>query len=198
MGVPSWDLVHTRASFATLSTTTTVQSARACSRVSEPCILECAVEHASSCTLKHAEPCVLEYAENRSTIYLPQPSPVPLLCVARSWGFMCPVHTPDGAPCGLLNHLARACLVTTDIAPKRTSAPPTSTSSPLFSPPPNAAPKSRDAIGRAVLQSLAPFGVRQLALGLPLGPPPDYLTIILDGLVRGGWDWMVGDEMVNA
>ena len=23
----------------------------------------------------------------------------------ESWGFLCPVHTPDGAPCGLLNHL---------------------------------------------------------------------------------------------
>lgn len=22
------------------------------------------------------------------------------------WGFLCPVHTPDGTPCGLLNHLA--------------------------------------------------------------------------------------------
>ena len=21
-------------------------------------------------------------------------------------GFLCPVHTPDGAPCGLLNHLS--------------------------------------------------------------------------------------------
>lgn len=28
-------------------------------------------------------------------------------------GFLCPVHTPDGAPCGLLNHLAAACRVTT-------------------------------------------------------------------------------------
>lgn len=26
-----------------------------------------------------------------------------------SWGFMCPVHTPDGAPCGLLNHLTSTC-----------------------------------------------------------------------------------------
>ena len=25
-----------------------------------------------------------------------------------SWGFLCPVHTPDGSPCGLLNHLAVA------------------------------------------------------------------------------------------
>jgi DNA-directed RNA polymerase beta subunit len=28
-----------------------------------------------------------------------------------SWGFLCPVHTPDGAPCGLLNHLAGDCVV---------------------------------------------------------------------------------------
>ena len=24
-----------------------------------------------------------------------------------SWGFLCPVHTPDGSPCGLLNHLSK-------------------------------------------------------------------------------------------
>jgi len=28
----------------------------------------------------------------------------------ESWGFMCPVHTPDGSPCGLLNHLAKECV----------------------------------------------------------------------------------------
>lgn len=28
-----------------------------------------------------------------------------------SWGFQCPVHTPDGAPCGLLNHLTASCKV---------------------------------------------------------------------------------------
>ncbi|KAF8076706.1 hypothetical protein FPV67DRAFT_1472397 [Lyophyllum atratum] len=27
--------------------------------------------------------------------------------------FLCPVHTPDGSPCGLLNHLARACRIVT-------------------------------------------------------------------------------------
>ena len=30
-----------------------------------------------------------------------------------SWGFMCPVHTPDGSPCGLLNHLAVKCQLVT-------------------------------------------------------------------------------------
>ncbi|XP_057326194.1 DNA-directed RNA polymerase I subunit RPA2 [Microplitis mediator] len=34
-----------------------------------------------------------------------------------AWGFICPVHTPDGAPCGLLNHLAMDCIVTKQ--PKR-------------------------------------------------------------------------------
>ncbi|XP_030383724.1 DNA-directed RNA polymerase I subunit RPA2 [Scaptodrosophila lebanonensis] len=26
-----------------------------------------------------------------------------------AWGFICPVHTPDGTPCGLLNHLSLMC-----------------------------------------------------------------------------------------
>lgn len=29
----------------------------------------------------------------------------------EAWGFLCPVHTPDGTPCGLLNHLTVGCLV---------------------------------------------------------------------------------------
>jgi DNA-directed RNA polymerase I subunit RPA2 len=31
----------------------------------------------------------------------------------ESWGFMCPVHTPDGTPCGLLNHLGAYCRLVT-------------------------------------------------------------------------------------
>ncbi|RKP34163.1 hypothetical protein BJ085DRAFT_17078 [Dimargaris cristalligena] len=30
----------------------------------------------------------------------------------ESWGFMCPVHTPDGTPCGLLTHLSHTCRIT--------------------------------------------------------------------------------------
>ncbi|TPX42598.1 DNA-directed RNA polymerase [Synchytrium endobioticum] len=34
----------------------------------------------------------------------------------EAWGFLCPVHTPDGSPCGLLNHLSHTCrIVTTPI-----------------------------------------------------------------------------------
>ncbi len=28
-------------------------------------------------------------------------------------GFLCPVHTPDGSPCGLLNHLSHTCKIVT-------------------------------------------------------------------------------------
>lgn len=32
----------------------------------------------------------------------------------EAWGFICPVHTPDGGPCGLLNHLTAGCRVVTE------------------------------------------------------------------------------------
>lgn len=30
-------------------------------------------------------------------------------------GFICPVHTPDGSPCGLLNHLTKNCIVLNEL-----------------------------------------------------------------------------------
>lgn len=38
----------------------------------------------------------------------------------EAWGFLCPVHTPDGSPCGLLNHLAAPCQVITYAPDTRT------------------------------------------------------------------------------
>lgn len=32
----------------------------------------------------------------------------------EAWGFLCPVHTPDGSPCGLLNHLSHTCDILSD------------------------------------------------------------------------------------
>ncbi|KAK9412123.1 DNA-directed RNA polymerase I subunit RPA2 [Crotalus adamanteus] len=31
----------------------------------------------------------------------------------ESWGFLCPVHTPDGEPCGLMNHMTAPCEIVT-------------------------------------------------------------------------------------
>ncbi|KAL5280678.1 POLR1B family protein [Megaselia abdita] len=36
-----------------------------------------------------------------------------------AWGFICPVHTPDGTPCGLLNHLTVNCKVSDYPDPKK-------------------------------------------------------------------------------
>lgn len=36
-----------------------------------------------------------------------------------AWGFICPVHTPDGSPCGLLNHLTVDCVPSKDILHKK-------------------------------------------------------------------------------
>jgi len=35
-----------------------------------------------------------------------------------AWGFICPVHTPDGTPCGLLNHLTLTCEISKRPDPK--------------------------------------------------------------------------------
>ncbi|KAI5185708.1 DNA-directed RNA polymerase I subunit RPA2 [Nematocida homosporus] len=33
----------------------------------------------------------------------------------ESWGFLCPVHTPDGSPCGLLTHLSNQCEISYEL-----------------------------------------------------------------------------------
>ncbi|XP_021941491.1 DNA-directed RNA polymerase I subunit RPA2 [Zootermopsis nevadensis] len=42
----------------------------------------------------------------------------PRQLLPEAWGFICPVHTPDGAPCGLLNHLTKYCEVTSTPDPR--------------------------------------------------------------------------------
>ncbi|KAK6731419.1 hypothetical protein RB195_007719 [Necator americanus] len=37
----------------------------------------------------------------------------------EAWGFICPVHTPDGAPCGLLNHVTASCRIVTHYSDAR-------------------------------------------------------------------------------
>uniref|UniRef100_A0A182P955 DNA-directed RNA polymerase subunit beta n=1 Tax=Anopheles epiroticus TaxID=199890 RepID=A0A182P955_9DIPT len=36
-----------------------------------------------------------------------------------AWGFICPVHTPDGEPCGLLNHLTSDCTLSVTQDPEK-------------------------------------------------------------------------------
>eukprot|EP01006_Ploeotia_vitrea_P039418 TRINITY_DN66349_c5_g12_i1.p1 TRINITY_DN66349_c5_g12~~TRINITY_DN66349_c5_g12_i1.p1 ORF type:complete len:1279 (+),score=714.79 TRINITY_DN66349_c5_g12_i1:34-3837(+) len=78
----------------------------------------------------------------------------------ESWGFMCPVHTPDGSPCGLLNHLSATCIIQTH--PFEFSA-------------------------RALINLMAGMGMNVVTDGSSsaLLATPKHLVVMLDGIVVG-------------
>ena len=77
----------------------------------------------------------------------------------ESFGFLCPVHTPDGSPCGLLNHLAHRCNVVAEGVPEGAAA--------------------------AVLAFLARAGVAPATLAAPPPRLPAHVPVLLDGAVVG-------------
>ncbi|OQR94074.1 DNA-directed RNA polymerase I subunit RPA2 [Thraustotheca clavata] len=84
-----------------------------------------------------------------------------------SWGFMCPVHTPDGSPCGLLNHLAVECQLVT---------------SPPFTADTVIAEENKLARFLADLGMVPATGYSDGACFMPY----NYLPITLNGKVLGG------------
>ena len=60
-------------------------------------------------------------AVHRGSFYAKMRSTEVRKLLPEAWGFICPVHTPDGAPCGILNHMASLVNITqglpTDPAP---------------------------------------------------------------------------------
>ena len=50
-------------------------------------------------------------AIHRGSYFIEMKTVLPRRLTGEAWGFICPVHTPDGAPCGLLNHLAYNCTI---------------------------------------------------------------------------------------
>jgi DNA-directed RNA polymerase I subunit RPA2 len=74
----------------------------------------------------------------------------------EAWGFICPVHTPDGAPCGLLNHLTALCQVITD-SPKTLHLP----------------------------KLLASLGMIPVGSPMTPPPSVSLLSVVLDGCVLG-------------
>lgn len=78
----------------------------------------------------------------------------------ESWGFLCPVHTPDGSPCGLLLHLTAPCEVITDCV--------------------DSPEKLRSEISNLLLTAgMVPTSSQA---GIPF---PDYLPVMLDGCLLG-------------
>ncbi|XP_072962703.1 DNA-directed RNA polymerase I subunit 2 [Typha angustifolia] len=84
----------------------------------------------------------------------------------ESWGFLCPVHTPDGEPCGLLNHMTSACRVASFY---------------------NSDGKIKDflKIRMSILTVLVGIGMTPLLPKLERAGPPEVLHVLLDGCVVG-------------
>eukprot|EP01033_Poteriospumella_lacustris_P006155 gene6155-4419_t len=113
----------------------------------------------------------------------------------ESWGFLCPVHTPDGGPCGLLNHLAKDAVVVTYPPVKKTP----------FSPhyPINyAANANKDLLNsKAYLQEmLSLLGMKPSGMGNGDGQvllSTEYLPVMKDGGVIGGIHKKEADAFVK-
>ena len=82
----------------------------------------------------------------------------------ESWGFLCPVHTPDGAPCGLLNHLAAKCAIVIQ------------------------EPQNQEIYFHSVMRMLVRFGLNAAMESLRVPPISRYAPVLLDGRLVGHVD----------
>jgi DNA-directed RNA polymerase I subunit RPA2 len=102
----------------------------------------------------------------------------------ESWGFLCPVHTPDGSPCGLLNHLSKEAAIIS--YPTHSHACTTSTGEVS-----NPFGVDLELINsRAyVSEILCSFGMISSGVGNGDGQVilrPNFVSVMLDGVVLGG------------
>jgi len=95
----------------------------------------------------------------------------------EGWGFLCPVHTPDGGPCGLLNHITSACV-------------------------PMAKEDKNFQLDRKLLGNfkalLASIGMHAAQSDFGLIYPHKYLPVTLDGMLLGYIDPKEAPEFVKA
>ena len=79
----------------------------------------------------------------------------------ESWGFLCPVHTPDGAPCGLLNHLAARCSIVTQ------------------------EPEDVEVYFHSLMRILIRYGLNAAFESVRVPPLSRYTPVLLDGRLVG-------------
>ncbi|KAM6561896.1 hypothetical protein CsatB_021894 [Cannabis sativa] len=95
----------------------------------------------------------------------------------ESWGFLCPVHTPDGEPCGLLNHLTCNCRITSFY---------------------DSHGELRDfyKIRMSILNVLVQVGMLPALPKLVQAGPPEVLSVLLDGRIVGSISSSVIEKVV--
>ncbi|XP_062109933.1 DNA-directed RNA polymerase I subunit 2 [Humulus lupulus] len=95
----------------------------------------------------------------------------------ESWGFLCPVHTPDGEPCGLLNHMTCNCRITSHY---------------------DSQGELRDfyKIRMSILSVLVQVGMSPALPKLVQAGPPEVLSVLLDGRIVGSISSSVIEKVV--
>uniref|UniRef100_A0A8B9VX25 DNA-directed RNA polymerase subunit beta n=1 Tax=Anas zonorhyncha TaxID=75864 RepID=A0A8B9VX25_9AVES len=86
----------------------------------------------------------------------------------ESWGFLCPVDTPDGEPCGLMNHMTALCEIVTEIVSVRDLPP-----------------------------LLCALGVVPID-ATPSRPYAECYRVVLDGAVVGWVEWDLAPQLAEA
>ncbi|XP_010520079.1 PREDICTED: DNA-directed RNA polymerase I subunit 2 [Tarenaya hassleriana] len=84
----------------------------------------------------------------------------------ESWGFLCPVHTPDGEPCGLLNHMTCTCGITS-----------------YFDSQGNVKDFLR--MRKSIVDVLVGVGMVSALPKLVRAGPPEVISVLLDGRIVG-------------
>ncbi|XP_075644883.1 DNA-directed RNA polymerase I subunit 2 [Castanea sativa] len=96
----------------------------------------------------------------------------------ESWGFLCPVHTPDGEPCGLLNHMTSNCRITS-----------------FFDSQGNI--RDFKKIRKTILSVLIAVGMTPSLPKLVQAGPPEVLSVLLDGRVVGSLPSSMVEKVVG-
>lgn len=96
----------------------------------------------------------------------------------ESWGFLCPVHTPDGEPCGLLNHMTCSSRITSYY---------------------DSQGNVRDffKMRMSILSILVGVGMAPSLPKLVQAGPPEVLSVLLDGCVVGFIPSDIVEKAVN-
>ncbi|OEL31517.1 DNA-directed RNA polymerase I subunit 2, partial [Dichanthelium oligosanthes] len=84
----------------------------------------------------------------------------------ESWGFLCPVHTPDGEPCGLLNHMTSTCRISSFYNSEGVV-------------------KIFETIKKSLSAELVRVGMNPVLPKIERTGPPEVLHVHLDGCILG-------------
>lgn len=119
----------------------------------------------------------------------------------ESWGFLCPVHTPDGSPCGLLNHLAKEAVIMSFSANERLPTTPLG----ALTPPSSPAGNCEWATGKALVNLLVSMGLVPGGKGgadgeqilCPTAKGVNIIPVLIDGAVVGGLPSNIAADVVR-